>query len=106
MSKKGKIRMIPLLYNITDLIAKKWSMLILRVIYEEKEARYSQITSRLTDINPKILSDRLTELQQQGLIKRNVTDDKPVDIRYTLTKKGKGLVKAITPLAKWAQKWV
>jgi len=98
--------MIPLLYNITDLIAKKWSMLILRIIYEEKEVRYSNITARLTDITPKILSDRLTELQQKGLINRNVTNNKPVDIRYTLTKKGKGLVKAITPLAKWAQKWI
>jgi DNA-binding HxlR family transcriptional regulator len=55
----------------------------------------------LNGINPRSLSDRLKELENAGLIKKEIFAEIPPRSEYTLTKDGKDLRKAIIPLMNW-----
>ncbi len=80
-------------------------MLILRAFTEEKKLRFSDISDRLPDINSRILSERLGELEAEGLIVRTVEDTKPVTISYTITAKGMDLKKIFDGFVSWSKKW-
>lgn len=73
--------------SVFNFLSKRWMLLILRSIHEEKET-FGDIKRSLGSISSKILSERLSELEQEGLITRSVTGEKPVKIRYAITKKG------------------
>ena len=49
-----------------------------------------------------MLSDRLTELVDAGLVERSVTDSRPPGVTYGLTKAGRALVPILDQLAQWA----
>jgi DNA-binding HxlR family transcriptional regulator len=51
-----------------------------------------------------MLSERLQELEDEGLVERAVVPDTPVRVEYSLTRKGKGLAEAIETLSNWAEK--
>ena len=53
-----------------------------------------------------MLSERLQELEEEGLVERSVVPDTPVRVEYSLTKKGKALAGAIGSIADWAEKYI
>jgi DNA-binding HxlR family transcriptional regulator len=53
-----------------------------------------------------MLSERLQELEQEGIVARSVVPHTPVRVEYSLTKKGRALGEAIGAIADWAQKWI
>ena len=53
-----------------------------------------------------MLSERLQELEQEGLVERAVVPETPVRVEYSLTKKGKALADAIDSIATWAEKYM
>ncbi len=94
-------------YVTADFIGKRWTLLILLELSREKQAlRYSELKVRLAGISPKMLSCRLKELEQRGLV-NNVVDASQVPIRseYGLTRKGREFVPIIRSLRKWALEW-
>ncbi len=87
--------------GVIDIISKKWALLIINTIGNSQAIRYSEIRDVLGEINSKVLSDRLKELEGAGLIKRKAYAEIPPRVEYSLTKDGKGLRKSIVPLMKW-----
>ena len=53
-----------------------------------------------------MLSERLQELEQEGIVERTVVPDMPVRVEYALTRKGRALASAIDAIAEWAHKWM
>ena len=53
-----------------------------------------------------MLSERLQELEQEGIVERTVVPDTPVRVEYSLTKKGRALATAMDAIAEWAEKWI
>jgi DNA-binding HxlR family transcriptional regulator len=53
-----------------------------------------------------MLSERLQELVQEGIVERTVIPETPVRVEYALTRKGRGLADAIDATAKWAERWI
>jgi DNA-binding HxlR family transcriptional regulator len=53
-----------------------------------------------------MLSDRLQELEQEGIVERTVIPETPVRVEYALTKKGRALAAAMDAIAEWAEKWM
>jgi len=80
-------------------------MHILRTIAEHKKIRFSQIKKDLPDINSRILSERLSELEEDKLITRIVKSSKPIVIEYEITEKGADLKKVFSAFCKWGEKW-
>ena len=92
-------------YGIIEFCSKKWAMHILRVIADQKTMRFCTIKEALPDINSRILSERLSELEEEGFIDRIVTEDKPICIEYRITEKGADLRSVFTCFCKFGEKW-
>ncbi len=94
-------------YKTVDIISKKWSLLILLELYKGKGTkRYTEIKKSIPDITPKILSQRLAELKNLGLIeKRTYSETVPIRCEYSLTESGRSIITIIKDIKKWALKW-
>jgi len=53
-----------------------------------------------------MLSERLRELEQEGVVERTVVPDTPVRVEYALTAKGSALAAAVDALGEWAHEWM
>lgn len=95
-------------YKTIDMIAKRWSMVILLEIHKSGGGpkRYSEIKRGLTEITPKVLSQRLKELEKTGLITKSVdASEVPIKVEYDLTESGLDLIGVIKEFKVWALKW-
>lgn len=92
-------------YGIIEFCSKKWAMHILRAIGDQKTMRFCAIKEALPEINSRILSERLTELEERGFIDRVVTGDKPICIEYNITEKGADLRSVFSCFCKFGEKW-
>lgn len=85
-------------------IGKRWTALIIRDLVIGTK-RFGELEHSLHGISPKMLSQRLHELEAQGLVDREVYAEVPVRVEYSLTEKGLGLKKVIESMAAWGEKW-
>ena len=96
------------IYRTADFIGKRWTLLILLELHKGSSEwkRYTHIKNKLPGITPKILSARLKELQAEGLVEKRVDAVKvPVKSEYSLTKSGKGFIRIIKEMKRWATNW-
>lgn len=88
-----------------NILGKKWTGLILRVL-QEGPMKFTDISNLIPELSDKMLGERFRELEAQGLITRKVYSTIPVRIEYELTDKGKGLKPAFDEIQKWAETWI
>ncbi|MBD3262014.1 MAG: transcriptional regulator [Candidatus Altiarchaeales archaeon] len=88
-------------------MGKRWSFDIMaELICNGDKRRYNELLRALVFVTPKVLSQRLKELESNGLIQRKVyPDETPVKVEYLLTQKGKELKKTISEIIEWGNKW-
>lgn len=92
-------------HQAIELIGSRWAGAILRVLLGGR-ARFAEIRAAIPDINDRMLSERLKELEREGLVERHVSPDPPVRVEYELTAKGRSLEKALRAVAAWAEEWI
>ena len=90
---------------ISELFSKKWLHQIIKILNAEEKIRFNTLKSRLTGISSKTLTDRLVELEDEGIIRRMVFPERPPRVEYSLTEKGRDLDSAIDSLCDWVFKW-
>ena len=86
------------------IIGKRWTALIIRDLVAGTK-RFGQLEQSLEGISPKMLSQRLHELESEGVVIREVYPEVPVRVEYSLTEKGRALKKVIDSMASWGAKW-
>ena len=89
-------------------LTRKWTFLIILELYkgDQYTRRFSELKDALEEITPKILSERLKKLEEEGIILKKVDATSfPVRCDYTLTESGLDLVEIIRGIKKWALKW-
>ena len=92
--------------NTFKIIGKKFTLLIVRNMINQKQSRFNQLLNSIEDSNPKTLSARLREMEKDGLIKRKVfSNEKPVRIEYYLTEKGSALQPILDIMAAYSMKY-
>ena len=93
-------------YQVVDIIGKKWTLLILLEIYKIQRVRYSVLKKRIPEITPKILSARLKELAKEGLIVRE-TDARtfPIKCEYSLSQSGHDFIDILKEIKNWSLVW-
>ena len=67
--------------------------------------RYAELRDAIPDISDRMLSERLRELESEGIVARLVIPDSPVRVEYELTDKGRALERALAEIGKWAERW-
>ncbi|MEA9987025.1 MULTISPECIES: winged helix-turn-helix transcriptional regulator [Subtercola] len=87
-----------------ELVGKRWSSGILLAI-ARGEARFSDIAATVDGLSDRLLSVRLKELEQSGLVARSVVASTPVQVRYELTERGADLMDSLEPLVRYGQRW-
>lgn len=91
--------------RLFSFISKKWILLILKALNDGIDT-FSWVKKDLWDVNSKIISQRMDELQEEWFIERKIVCEKPIKIRYSLTEKWKSFYKEIETMHKWAEKWI
>jgi DNA-binding HxlR family transcriptional regulator len=98
-------------YKTMDYLSRKWAIMILLELYKEKGStdgwkRFSQIGDGMKEVTPKILTERLHELESEGVIEhRVIADSFPVRSEYRLSQSGLELMAVVHELKMWALKW-
>ena len=94
-------------FNASNLIGKRWTILILLELYkgEEKWKRYNQLKSKLPQLTSKMLSARLKELEKAGILTKRVDSSVvPIKSEYSLTKRGEEFIDIIKQIKNWSLK--
>jgi len=87
-----------------DLIGGKWKVLILWNLKEELK-RYGELRKLLKGVTPKMLTQQLRELEDDGFINRKVYQEVPPKVEYSLTETGESLMKVIWEMRNWGLKY-
>lgn len=104
-SKVDLIEYCPRYERAISVIGKRWTGLILRALLAGS-TRFSGIAGYVPGLSDRILSERLKELEAEGIVARQVYAETPVRIEYVLTAKGEELRDIVEVVQKWADKWV
>jgi DNA-binding HxlR family transcriptional regulator len=88
-----------------DLLGKRWTTLVLHVLLHGP-SRFGELASTLQVVSERMLSERLKELEEAGVVERRVLSGPPVGVEYRLTRKGEALGRVLRGLEKWADEWV
>ncbi|MFN3267176.1 MAG: winged helix-turn-helix transcriptional regulator [Deinococcales bacterium] len=87
-----------------EIIGGKWTTLILRDLLTGTK-RFGELRKSLVGIPPKTLTERLRDLEQNGILVRIQHPTIPPKVEYTLTPKGLALGAIIASMAAWGQQW-
>src|SRR5215475_12609430 len=87
-----------------EILGRRWNPQVIRVLLFGP-ARFGEIRERVPGISDNLLSERLKQLEAEGIVTRTVHGGRPVLIEYGLTESGRGLGKAIDALAEWAERF-
>ncbi|MDF9814435.1 helix-turn-helix domain-containing protein [Streptomyces sp. SPB162] len=93
------------LTRVFELLGKRWTGLIVAVL-TQRAAYYSDLRRSLPKISERMLSDRLSELVDAGLVVREVDEGPPLRVTYRLTEAGLGLGPALNELGLWAETYL
>ena len=88
-----------------DIIGKKWTIFILRDLLKGPK-RFSQLQRSLQGVSPKTLSERLKDLEKEGILTKTIFPVIPPHVEYALTEKGMSLESILKEMKKWGQQWV
>ena len=92
-------------HRASELIGRRWTGAIIFVLLKSR-CRFATLRDAIPDITDRMLSERLQELEQEGIVERTVVPETPVRVEYSLTKKGRALADAMDAIADWAEKWI
>ena len=88
-----------------ELIGKRWTGAIVFVLLDGP-LRFSEVKVLVPDLSDRLLSERLKELEGEGIVERRPGDGVPMRIEYVLTEKGRALEPAVRSLKVWARSWL
>lgn len=88
-----------------QLLGKRWTGLLLYALLEGPR-RFCELTNTVEGLSDRVLSDRLRELELEGVVERVVYPQIPVRVEYQLTDKGRALEPVVQEIQKWATSWV
>src|SRR5262245_26224792 len=88
-----------------ELLGKRWTGLIIMILME-KPLRFNEMAEQLAVVSDRMLSERLKELETEGVIERRVYPETPVRVEYRLTEKGCALQPVVEAIGEWSHRWI
>jgi DNA-binding HxlR family transcriptional regulator len=88
-----------------DVLGRPWTALILNVL-QDGPLRFSELSQRANGPGDKVLAARLKELEQRGLLEREVDAGRPVRVTYELTHKGRAFRQLGVAIERWGRELV
>ena len=97
-------RVCPEFHAAVELVGKRWTGAILWSLIERPHY-FAELRSGIPGLSDKLLSQRLRELEEEGLVDREVQPGSPARVSYSLTEKGRDIEAAVVELREWARRW-
>ena len=85
-----------------DLLGKRWTGVVLGTL-SGGPTGFRALARTVEGISDSVLSDRLSELSNAGLVTRTVTEGPPLSVTYALTHAGRALLPALEQISRWAE---
>lgn len=104
MTEQNNIPCIKSISNVMEVFSGKWSFVILDALHDGPK-RFNQLNRDL-QINTKSLTDSLKQLEQYGIVSRQVYPTVPVTVEYALTEKGRAFDQVLDSMKDWANQWL
>ena len=92
-------------HRAVELIGGRWTGAVIQLLFQGR-MRFAELRAAVPEISDRMLSERLRELEREGIVARTVIPDTPVRVEYELTEKGRALEHALSAVGKWAERWV
>jgi DNA-binding HxlR family transcriptional regulator len=102
--KKVDLGYCPRFHYAVELIGRRWTGAIILVMLGGA-SRYSEIRDAIPGLSDRLLSERLRELETEGIIDRTVLPEIPPAVRYHLTDKGRALAPILQAVFTWVDRW-
>lgn len=101
---EAKGAVCPHFHHAIELIGKRWTGAIVCAL-TEGPMRYRELGKAIPGLSDRLLSQRLRELEEEGLVERQVEAGSPVRVTYSLTEAGRQLDPVLSGLKSWARRW-
>ena len=88
-----------------EFIGRRWNGAILYVLLDGP-CRFNELLARVPNISDRLLTERLRELEAEGMVTRDVQPGPPVRVVYELTDAGRALNEVIQSISTWARAWM
>jgi DNA-binding HxlR family transcriptional regulator len=89
--------------KLLDRIGTKWTSMVIKVLADAEELRFTDLRRRVPGVSQKMLSTTLRSLTADGLVARRVEDSVPPRVHYRLTDLGRSLEVPLAILRSWAE---
>jgi len=96
-------RVEALVNDLIGRVADKWTMIILEVLTEQGELRFTQLSRKVGGISQKMLTQTLRQMERDGMVTRTVHPVIPPRVDYRLTELGLSLGAAFCGVWIWAE---
>ena len=87
-----------------DLVGERWTILLLRDLLLHGPRRFQDFEASLPGVAPNTLSARLKSMEESGLVRRQLYNERPPRLEYVLTDKGKSLGPVVKAMRDWGTK--
>jgi DNA-binding HxlR family transcriptional regulator len=87
---------------VVDLVFSRWTTPILWTLNEYGRQRFSELERRITTVTPKVLTQRLRQLERDGLVVRTYHPEVPPRVEYEISALGRSLAPLFATLAEWS----
>lgn len=98
--------MCPRYEKAAAILGKRWTGLIIRAMLDSRPLRFNEILKMVEPVSDRLLTERLRELEAEGLVERTVYPEYPVRIEYSLSPKGQAMRSVVDAIQDWASEWI
>ncbi|HKP12288.1 MAG TPA: helix-turn-helix domain-containing protein [Blastocatellia bacterium] len=102
---KEASRFCPRFHHAVELIGRRWSGAIIMAMMPGPQC-FNEILATVPGLSDRLLTERLRELESEGVVRRTVLAGPPVRVSYELTEAGRALEPVVEALGHWAEHWV
>jgi DNA-binding HxlR family transcriptional regulator len=96
----------PHYHQAVELLGARWTGAIVEVLLSAGPLRFTEIANAIPDLSDRLLSQRLKDLEDRGVVTRDDHTGPPPHTRYALTPMGQDLQAAIAALKAWGRRWL
>ena len=96
----------PRFHHAIEVVGRRWTGAIIMLLVQRGCSRFNALLSGIPGISDRLLTERLRELEAEGIVERVVEPGRPVRVSYRLTEMGAALEPALIALGHWAERWI
>lgn len=87
---------------VVDIVFSRWTTPILWSLHAHGRQRFVELQRRITAVTPKVLTQRLRQLERDGMVVRTYHPEIPPRVEYEISDLGRSLAPLFAHLAEWA----